>query len=52
MTTHVDTDFLIHAASSAGPERRRLLEVVEEGQVVEISAVAWYEFARGPRTPE
>ena len=52
MTVHVDTDFLIRAMSSAGWERRRLLELAEEGQEIEISAVAWYEFARGPRTPE
>ena len=52
MTAHVDTDFLIRAVSSAGWERRRLLELVEEGSVVEISAVAWYEFSRGPRAPE
>lgn len=52
MTAHVDTDFLVYAVSSAGRERRRLLELVEEGRVIEISAVAWYEFSRGPRTPE
>lgn len=52
MTAHVDTDFLVYGVSSAGRERRRLLELVEEGRVIEISAVAWYEFSRGPRTPE
>ncbi len=52
MTAHIDTDFLIFAVSSAGRERRRLIELVEDGRVIEISAVAWYEFSRGPRTPE
>jgi predicted nucleic acid-binding protein len=52
MTVHLDTDFMIHALSEAGAERRRLLEVAESDQVIEMSAVAWYEFSRGPRTPE
>ena len=49
---HVDTDFLVFALSASGPERRRLLAVAESDAEVEMSAVAWYEFARGPRTPE
>ena len=52
MTAHVDTDFLVYALSVAGPERRRLLALSDSGEGVEISAVAWYEFCRGPRTPE
>jgi predicted nucleic acid-binding protein len=52
MRTHLDTDFLVHAVSSAGPERRALLALADSEDEVEISAVAWYEFARGPRTPE
>ena len=52
MTVHLDTDFLVYALAAAGPERRRLLDVAESGRPVEISAVAWYEFSRGPRTPE
>ncbi|MCY4562912.1 MAG: type II toxin-antitoxin system VapC family toxin [Gammaproteobacteria bacterium] len=52
MTVHLDTDFLVYALSVAGPERRRLLELSDLGERVEISAVAWYEFCRGPRTPE
>ncbi len=52
MRAHLDTDFLIHALSSAGPERRALLALAESDDAVEMSAVAWYEFARGPRTPE
>ncbi len=52
MTLHVDTDFLIFALATAGPEQRRLLRVAESGQALSMSAVAWYEFSRGPRTPE
>ena len=52
MTVHLDTDFLVYALGTVGPERRRLLEVAESGHVIELSAVAWYEFSRGPRTPE
>ena len=52
MTVHFDTDFLVYALGTAGPERRRLIEIAESDQVMELSAVAWYEFSRGPRTPE
>jgi predicted nucleic acid-binding protein len=52
MRYHFDTDFLVYALSSAGPERRRLRTLADSGDVVQMSAVAWYEFARGPRTPE
>ena len=52
MTVHLDTDFLIHALGEAGGERRRLLEIANSDEVIEMSAVAWYEFSRGPRTPE
>lgn len=52
MTVHLDTDFLVYALAFAGPERRRLVEIAESGQTIEMSAVAWYEFSRGPRTPE
>lgn len=52
MAAHLDTDFLVYALSAAGPERRRLLAFLEAGEIVEISSVAWYEFCRGPRTPE
>ena len=52
MAVHLDTDFLVYALTTAGPERRRLLRIAESGQVVEISAITWYEFSRGPRTPE
>lgn len=49
---HLDTDFLVFALSVAGPERKRLRAIAESDAVMEISAVAWYEFARGPRTPQ
>ena len=52
MTVHLDTDFLVYALSVAGPERQRLLALSEVGERVEISSVAWFEFCRGPRTPE
>src|SRR5207302_4809315 len=49
---HLDTDFLIFALGSAGPERRRLLKLADSPALLQMSAVAWYEFARGPRLPE
>lgn len=49
---HVDTDFLVHALSARGPEWTRLDELVVSEAVLEISALAWYEFCRGPRSPE
>lgn len=52
MRVHLDTDFLIFALAGAGPERRRLLELARSEAEMEMSAVAWYEFVRGPRTPE
>ena len=52
MRYHIDTGFLIYALSIAGPERRRLLQLAESEAELQMSAVAWYEFSRGPRTPE
>ena len=52
MAVHLDTDFLIRALSSSGPERERLVRLASSSQVIEMSAIAWYEFCRGPRTPE
>lgn len=52
MLVHLDTDFLIFALSTAGGERTRLMELAESEDEIQISAVAWYEFSRGPRTPE
>ncbi len=52
MRIHLDTDFLVFALSRVGPERIRLGELAESDAEIQISAVAWYEFSRGPRTPE
>ncbi|MBK9001969.1 MAG: type II toxin-antitoxin system VapC family toxin [Myxococcales bacterium] len=52
MRVHLDTDFLVYALGRSGAERRRLLSLAESDAVIEMSAVAWYELARGPRTPE
>jgi predicted nucleic acid-binding protein len=50
---HLDTDFLVLATTHRrGPEHARLLEVLQTRAFVEISAIAWYEFVRGPRSPE
>lgn len=52
MRVHLDTDFLVYALAEAGPERERLLTLAESEAEIQISAVAWYEFSRGPRTPD
>jgi predicted nucleic acid-binding protein len=49
---HLDTDFLIYALIMRGKERKHFLELVKSEADIEISAIAWYEFCRGPRTPE
>ena len=52
MRYHLDTDFLIYATATRGRERRHFMQIVSGDAEVEISAIAWYEFCRGPRTPE
>jgi predicted nucleic acid-binding protein len=52
MRVHLDTDFLVRALSRRGTERRRLLELAASSSEIQMSSLAWYEFARGPRTPE
>lgn len=52
MRYHLDTDFLVYALSVTGPERRRLSALANSDDEIQMSAVAWYEFSRGPRTPE
>ena len=52
MLVHLDTDFLVYALSVRGPERTKLDELASSDAQIEISAVAWYEFSRGPRTAE
>jgi predicted nucleic acid-binding protein len=49
---HIDTDFLVYAISVRGPERRRMTKLLESGHPLEASSLVWYEFSRGPRTPE
>lgn len=52
MRFHLDTDFLVYALSEAGVERRRLSDLAASDAEIQVSAVTWYEFSRGPRTPE
>jgi predicted nucleic acid-binding protein len=49
---HVDTDVLVHAISHRGPEQRRILKLADSDVLLEASSIVWYEFSRGPRTPE
>ena len=44
--------FLSMPSARRGPERRRLRELLESDREIGISSIAWYEFSRGPRTPE
>src|SRR2546423_6806827 len=52
MLIQLDPDFLIYVLSQPGAERFRLRRAAESEAVLQISAVAWYEFCRGPRLPE
>lgn len=52
MLVHLDTNFLVLALAGNGSERQRLLELAASDAEIQMSAVAWYEFARGPRTPD
>lgn len=52
MRYHLDTDFPITALGTTGPERARLHALAASDAQRQMSAVAWYEFARGPRRPE
>jgi predicted nucleic acid-binding protein len=49
---HLDADFFIKAVSAPGLERDRLFDAAESDALIQMSVIAWYEFARGPRTPE
>lgn len=49
---HLDTDFLLKAIAGAGTERELLREISDSPSEIEMSALAWYEFCRGPRRPE
>lgn len=49
---HLDTDFLIRALTWRGrAEFRRLEALAGSDATLEMSSLAWYEFARGPRQP-
>ncbi len=52
MLVHLDTDFLVYAFSVRGAERTKLDALEAAGAELEMSAIAWYEFTRGPRTVE
>lgn len=49
---HFDNDFLVRAFTLPGPERSTLVKLTRDGAHFEMSAIAWYEFMRGPRSPE
>lgn len=49
---HLDTDFLVFALGARGPEWRRFEQILSSASRIEMSAIAWYEFCRGPRTQE
>ena len=52
MLFHLDTDFLITALDESGRERDRLFQLADSEAEIQISSIAWYEYSRGPRTPE
>ena len=52
MRYHLDTDFFVYALSAPGAERKRLGSLSESDAEIQVSAIVWYEFSRGPRTPE
>lgn len=52
MRVHLDTDFLVYALTSPGVERRMLHALSATEAQIQISSVVWYEFCRGPRTPD
>lgn len=49
---HLDTDFLVKALLVNGPERKLLRKLSDSPAEMEMSALAWYEFCRGPRLPQ
>lgn len=40
------------ALSEPGPERSCLLQLAQSLSTIQMSSIAWYEFCRGPRTPQ
>ena len=49
---HLDTEFLVKAMGGSCPERETLRRLSATPAEFEMSAIAWYEFCRGPRLPE
>ena len=49
---HLDTDFMLKAISAKGPEQTLLRRLSNTDAAIEISAIVWYEFCRGPRSPD
>jgi predicted nucleic acid-binding protein len=49
---HLDTDFLVKAIGLPGEEREQLRRLQKTSAEIEMSAIGWYEFCRGPRAPE
>lgn len=49
---HLDTDFLVKPLLGNGPERELLRTISDSPDEIEMSALAWYEFCRGPRLPQ
>lgn len=45
---HLDTSFLVRALQRDSPQSERLLEWLQSGRPIAISALAWSEFLCGP----
>jgi len=52
MRVHLDSDFLVRALSAPGSARQRLFELADSSVDMRMSSIAWFEFARGPRTTD
>lgn len=52
MTVHLDTSALIHACSGRRSGLSTIAELVQARARLEISALVWYEWRRGPRTAD
>jgi predicted nucleic acid-binding protein len=49
---HLDTDFILKAIGGKGAEQTLLRRLSDSDAEIEMSAIVWYEFCRGPRVPE